>query len=174
MSDCNWSFYPKNVAAPDFALELVGIFDATMDRIDSESHDLRSNEVLSALQPLLSSKGYDVEKSKKKEDLIEVPVLYGRQGAIEKSFYADALQQDFGLVVEVEAGRAVANNQFLKDLFEACMMVDIDYLAIAVRNTYSAGAAESRDFERVCTFFDALYASNRLALPLKGILVIGY
>ena len=50
------------------------------------------------------------------------------------------------------------------------MMHDIEYLAIAVRNTYR----KSQDFEKVFTFFDTLYKSNRMKLPLKGVLIIGY
>ena len=70
----------------------------------------------------------------------------------------------------MEAGQAVANNAFLKDLFQACMMHDVQYLAIAVRRMYIS----SPDFERVCSFFDTLYASRRLVLPLTGVLVLGY
>ena len=36
-------------------------------------------------------------------------------------------------VLEVEAGRGVVNHQFLKDLFQACMMYEVNYLAIAIR-----------------------------------------
>lgn len=79
-----------------------------------------------------------------------------------------------GFVLEAEAGRAVVNNQFLKDLFQACMMKDVAHLGIAVRNLYEGGGAKSRDFERVVTFFDTLYASNRLKLPLTSVVVIGY
>jgi hypothetical protein len=50
------------------------------------------------------------------------------------------------------------------------MMHDVLYLAIAVRNTYKG----VKDFETVCKFFDTLYASNRLRLPLRGLLIIGY
>lgn len=77
-------------------------------------------------------------------------------------------------MVEVEAGRGVINNQFLKDLFQACMMDDVDYLAIAVRNKYIAAGIRNPDFDRVVIFFDTLYASNRMVLPLKGVLVLGY
>jgi len=70
----------------------------------------------------------------------------------------------------VEAGRAVVNNQFLKDFFEACMMQDVDYVVIAVRNDYRG----NNDFEAVCAFFEALYASQRMILPLKGVTLIGY
>jgi len=65
----------------------------------------------------------------------------------------------------------VANNQFLKDLFQACMMHEVDYLAIAVRNVYHES---NKDFESVSTFMDTLYASDRLQLPLKGVLILGY
>ena len=74
------------------------------------------------------------------------------------------------VVLEVEAGRAVDNNQFLKDLFQACVMHEVKYLAVAVRKVYRG----AKNFETVCRFFDTLYASNRFALPLDGILVIGY
>jgi hypothetical protein len=73
-------------------------------------------------------------------------------------------------VLEVEAGRAVVNNQFLKDFFQACMMIDIDYLGIGVRMGYRG----KRDFEIVETFFDTFYTSQRMQSPLKGILVVGY
>ena len=73
-------------------------------------------------------------------------------------------------MIEVEAGRAVTNYQFLKDLFEATVMVDVDYLGIAVRNVYK----RAKDFETVYSFLDTLHASERLKLPLKGILLIGY
>lgn len=50
------------------------------------------------------------------------------------------------------------------------MMHGIEYFVLAVRNEYKGG----RDFDKVCTFFDTLYASQRLRLPLRGVLVIGY
>jgi hypothetical protein len=103
-----------------------------------------------------------------------VPVLFGASGKVEKSFDADAYHPKAGFVLEVEAGRAVANNQFLKDLFQASMMKDVEYLAIAVRRLYEGGGQKSKDYERVVAFFDTLYASSRLQLPLRGVVVIGY
>ena len=129
-----------------------------------------SDAVLALLAEGLTQKGFRVETGKRKVDKILVPVLFGRNGKLEKSFEADAWDQHRRMVLEVEAGRGVLNYQFLKDLFEACMMHDVDYLGIAVRNIYK----RSRDFDRVATFFETLYASNRLTLPLKGILVVGY
>jgi len=49
-------------------------------------------------------------------------------------------------------------------------MYEVEYLVIAVRKVYKGNP----DFQNVITFFDTLYASGRLQLPLKGILIIGY
>jgi len=114
--------------------------------------------------------GFQVETGKKADQKVKVPVLFGRNGRIEKSFDADAWHREGHMVLEAEAGRGFTNNQFLKDLFQACMMHDVDYCAIAVRNLYIA----SQDFESIAAFFETLYASRRLMIPLKGILLIGY
>ena len=50
------------------------------------------------------------------------------------------------------------------------MMHDVEYLAIAVRNSYRG----SNNFETMSAFLETLYTSNRLRLPLLGILAIGY
>lgn len=126
--------------------------------------------MLAEIRDALVDCGFAVETGKKEADRICVPVLFGLNGRIEKSFHADAYNEREGFVIEVEAGRGVVNNQFLKDFFQACMMHDVKYLAIAVRNTYR----NLNDFERVRRFFDTLYASNRLHLPLEGVLLIGY
>jgi hypothetical protein len=49
-------------------------------------------------------------------------------------------------------------------------MSDTKYLCIAVRNIYG----KARDFEKVCKFFDAFFASGRMEIPLSGLLIIGY
>ena len=114
--------------------------------------------------------GFQVEKGKQAGDRIPVPVLFGMNGKLEKHFDADAYHEADGFVIEVDAGRGVLNNQFLKDLFQACKMHDVKYLAVAVRNNYKG----RRDFDEVVRFFDTLYSSNRLKLPLEGVLLVGY
>jgi len=166
----NWQFYPKSDAAPPIALQVVAAFEEALPQIDSTIYSLKSNEVLAALSARLSATGFTVETDGTTAVTVKVPVLFGRNGRLEKSFEADAYHEQDGFVLEVEAGRAVANNQFLKDLFQACMMHDVDCLGIAIRNIYRT----SPDFDKVVRFFDTMYASNRLKLPLKGLLVIGY
>lgn len=170
MSSLEWQLYPKNIPCNKNLRNIIGVFEKKINSIDSSNYHLTSNDVLLAISSDLESLGYKVEKSKLKDDKITVPVLYGRNGKLEKWFDADAYNYEEKTVVEVEAGRAVTNYQFLKDLFEASVMSDVDYCVIAVRKIYR----QSPDFEKVIQFMDALYSSNKLTLPLKGVLIIGY
>ena len=88
----------------------------------------------------------------------------------------DAWQESTGTIIEVEAGRAVINHQFLKDFFEACVIQDAKYLVIAVCKAYKPASLKtpSNDFEIVSMFMDTLYSSGRLLIPLDGVLIIGY
>ena len=166
----NFQFYPKNKQITHDLKSVVDVFKANVTKFESPKFTLESNEVLNHVANDLKNIGYRVETSKKSSDKILVPILYGLNGQMEQRFDADAYNEEKGIVVEVEAGRAVTNYQFLKDLFEACVMSDVNYLVIAVRNKYG----NSLDFKKVITFFNTLYTSNRLQLPLKGVLIIGY
>lgn len=166
----NWQYYPKSDSAPQHLISLIEIFKLRESVIKSPENKLSSNQVLSLLYKDLLNLNFVVEKSKSTKNKLKVPVLFGKNGRLEKYFEADSFHKDTGTVLEVEAGRGVTNYQFLKDLFQACMMHNIYYLAIAIRNKYRS----SPDFDKVVTFFDTLYISGRLRLPLKGILIIGY
>jgi hypothetical protein len=174
MSDAtriNWVYFPRSSPPPDFGLRIVALFEGVADAIDSRTtKDQHSDTVMAHLRPGLEELGFRVEKGKSAEDKIVVPVLFGRKGKVLKCFNADAHAPSSGWVLEVEAGRAVDNNQFLKDIFQACMMHDVLHLAIGVRNIYR----KSDDFAKVESFLETLYVSGRLQLPLKGILLIGY
>ena len=170
MPKTNWFYFPKSDNAPPFVRAVVKVFEGAEDELHEKSKELTSNGALAVLCPGLQALGFQVETGKKAVDKIRVPVLFGRNGKPEKTFEADAWHVEEKMVLEVEAGRGYLNNQFLKDLFQACMMHDIDYCAIAVRNRYIT----VNDYENVLSFFETLYTSNRLKLPLKGLLVIGY
>jgi hypothetical protein len=166
----NWQFFPKSRIIPEHLQNVLGVFELNESLISSEVHNYGSNEVLENVRTNLEKLDFQIEKSKKSNDKIKVPVLFGQNGKLEKYFDADGYNKENKTVIEVEAGRAVTNYQFLKDLFQACMMYEVDYLVIAVRKDYR----RNPDFQNVITFFDTLYASGRLQLPLKGILIIGY
>ncbi len=166
----NWQFFPKSRVIPEHLLNVIRVFEFNETSISSDSHTLSSNDVLEFVRSGLEDLNFQIEKSKKSEDKIKVPVLFGQNGELEKSFDADGYNNSNKTVIEVEAGRAVTNYQFLKDLFQACMMYNVDYLIVAVRNDYR----RNPDFKNVKTFFDTLFTSGRLQLPLEGILIIGY
>lgn len=165
-----YQFFPRSQGITSEIKAIIESFLAVENEIDSSSQELKSNDVLQKVRPFLEKNNFTVEKGKSKNDKIDVPVLFGKNNSVDKSFFADALSKDGRIVVEIEAGRATENNQFLKDIFEACMMFDVEYLVLAIRNVYRNHA----DFDIVYTFLETMYISNRIKLPLKGILLIGY
>ncbi len=163
----HYQYFPKTKKMPEHLNDIISVFTGIADDIDSTQHHWKSNEVLKKVSPGLKSLSFVTEPA---DSTIKVPVLFGRNNSIEKFFAADAFNAETHTVLEVEAGRAYTNNQFLKDLFQACMMHDTRFLAIAVRNEYNG----NKDFEKIFQFFDTLYQSDRLQLPLEGVLLIGY
>jgi len=184
----NWYFYPLTTEIPEFLAKTVRVFEDNFNKIDSysqlEKYDqghkkqMDSNDVLKILEPDLEAIGYKVERSKKNEDKIRVTVKYGSKGVEDLSFEADAYSKEQKVVVEVEAGRAWSNNQFLKDIFEASMMIDTDYLVLAVKNIYRRSANNPKsnfeDFSQINKFIETIYLTGNIQLRLKGILLIGY
>lgn len=165
-----FQFFPRSRGIDERIRSIVNCFEKHSDSIKSPKNNLSSNEVLEIIRADLQATGFDVETGKSRDDKIHVPVLFGLDNGIDKYFNADALSKDGKIVIEVEAGRAVDNNQFLKDIFQACMMHEVEYLFLAVRNDYRGGD----NFSKIYTFLETLYISNRLHLPLKGILLLGY
>ncbi len=163
-------FFPQNIEVNYQLSNILQCFFQVEALINSENNNLRSDEVLRLLQPYLIKADMMVEQGKRKEHKIRVQVVFTLNSEEEKYFEPDALSSDGKVVLEVEAGRAVDNNQFLKDIFKASMMREVEYLVIAVRNHYR----RKDDFKKVCNYLEILYASNRIILPLAGILIIGY
>ena len=131
-----WQYYPRSRQATPLAEAVVQAFKNEAKTISSGSFKHNSNKVLEAVRKHLEEQGFAVEAGKRGDQKVPVPVLFGKNGKIEKHFDADAYHRDEGFVLEVEAGRGVANNQFLKDFFQACMMYGVKYLAIAIRKDY--------------------------------------
>jgi len=165
-----YQFFPRSVGINENIQKIVDCFKAVDSQICSPEHTLSSNEVLNILKESLLVIPMQVEQGKSRGSKIPVPVLFGLNNKIDQHFDADAVTVDGKIVLEVEAGRAVTNYQFLKDIFQACMMFGVEYLVLAVRNDYRG----NDDFKKIYSFLETLYISNRLHLPLKGILLIGY
>lgn len=165
-----YQFFPRSIGISDNIQTIIDCFIKVEEQIKSPENKLSSNQVLEILRPHLIQVDMIVEEGRPKAKKIPVAVLFGVNNKIERAFSADGLSGDGKIVLEVEAGRAVDNYQFLKDIFQASMMFGVEYLVLAVRNEYRA----KDDFSKIYTFLETLYISNRLQLPLKGILLIGY
>ena len=177
MQKTRHQFFPVNKKTPEHLVSVIKVFNEYEDKINSHKHKLDSNTVLEILRKNLEGVGFRIETGKKKNEKIKIPVLFGENGRIIKSFDVDGYHEEFKTVLEVEAGRGVTNYQFLKDFFSACIMVNIDYCIIAIRDIYTTGKntkSTSKDFEKVKDFFDSMYASGRMNIPLKGLLIVGY
>jgi len=174
-SKVNWSYFPKTDPIPDILLEPIKIFKNNFDKIDSSKNDnnelrLDSDAVLKIVSKDFTKANFLVEKGKKKIDKIRVPVLFGHNGIISQAFEVDGWNKENKIILEIEAGRAYSNHQFLKDIFEASVMVNVDYLILAVRNIYK----NKKDYEIIRDWLDTLFITKRISFDLKGILLIGY
>ena len=165
-----YQLFPRSVGITEQIQEVIECFELVYDEIKSPENELKSDEVLQILRPRLENIEFTIEKGKARGQKIHVPVLFGVNNSVDQSFEADGLSNDGRIVLEVEAGRVVANFAFLKDIFQACMMHGVEFLILAVRNNYK----NTDDFQKVYTFLETLYISGRLVLPLKGITLIGY
>ena len=165
----NFQYFPRSQPTPDALLKITKVFKRHADLINSETHQLQSDDVLKVIEQDLEKLDYVVKKGQKAKPNVSIPVLYGLNNIPLQSFKADAVHRQNHIVLKVEAGRALANNEFLKDIFDASMMSGVEYLVLAVRNIYQV-----KDFEKIYTYLDTLYTSGRITLPLKGILLIGY
>jgi hypothetical protein len=105
-------------------------------------------------------------------------VLFGELGKEDMAYEVDAFHGGDGIALEVEAGRGARGNAVYRDLIEASLLVDADYLVLGVLQEYRHKSGGRpivvRSYTDARSVLDAIYASNRLQLPFKGVLLIGY
>lgn len=174
-----WMFYPQTSHPPVWATKLVEVFQAHRSQIDSTSRKrgvaLESDDVLRIITPELEGLGYAVEKGKTSQGRIYRPVFFEEFGNPGKTYNIDAYHRDLRVGLEVEAGRGTKGNAVYRDLIQTSLLVDVDYLALAVLNEYKYGTSGIEYSYKVTKeILDAIYGSRRLSLPMEGILLIGY
>ena len=143
-----YQLFPRSFGITDEIRAVISCFEKNYEQIKSPDNNLSSDGVLRVISDDLEMLNFKVEKSKASIDKIKVPVLFSINNRIDKFFDADAVSADGKIVIEVEAGRGFRNNQFLKDIFQACMMPNVEYLVIAVRNHYH----NTDDFKAIFKF----------------------
>lgn len=173
----NHFYFKKKQSLPKCLEVSLKIFKKNYNKINSEgkvSWQYNSNKVLSILSKDFEQAGFRIETNKKNK--ISLKVKYKNQDKL-KTFDVDGLNSKDKIILEVEAGRAYANNQFLKDVFEASVMEEVDYLILAVKNVYTFGKKKktnSYDYNKIYQWLDILYSSKKITLDLKGILLVGF
>lgn len=171
----SWKFYPSRTSAPDWVADVTATFAAAAPEIDSrKTHGVTSDAALAALRPGLVQLGFEIEAGKTTAGKIRRPVLYGENGRAIVAYEVDGFHPGSGIVLEIEAGRGAAGNADYRDLIRTSLIVDAEYLILGMRLEYRTGKTTMRSYERTRDQIDAIYASERLQLPFKGILLIGY
>lgn len=139
-----WIYFPTSAAPPDWVEPFVGVVATAQPTIDS-AHvaGLTSDAVLAELHDGLTSLGYRVEKSKRRADKVRRPVLFGEEGVERVAYEVDAVHDELGVLVEVEAGRGAMGNAVYRDLVRTSLIVGARYLALGVMVEYRYSESHS-------------------------------
>ncbi|HQS44804.1 MAG: hypothetical protein B7Y12_00465 [Rhizobiales bacterium 24-66-13] len=179
MSRIRFSTFPRTEPPPAFINEIVEVFrlhEPTICTI-TNAKGLTSDAVLTALGRDLQAIGFDVERSEGQVKPIRRPVFFGENGAPRLQYKIDSWHEEWKCGLEIEAGRAWLGNAVYRDLIQALVMVDLQYLVLAVPNGYrrkSLGRTViSGDYDYSCAVADALFGHSRVAMPYR-LVVIGY
>jgi hypothetical protein len=175
-----WSYFPRNVRPPTWAIAFVEVVEKAEAKISTvaEKTGLSSDAVLSELRSGLLGLGYVVESGKTKAATIHRPVLFGENGKAEVNYEIDAFHDELGIAVEVEAGRGASNNADYRDIVRTSLILDALNMVLLMPVSYRFMSGQRQyaiqAYEKTRNQLDAIYASQRLQLPFDGILLIGY
>ena len=179
-STINFITFPRTEPPPTFVAEVVAIFKRHEPMIGTmgRAKGLTSNEVLAALRDDLLVLGFEAEGGKRRNQKIERPVFYGENGVPALRYEVDAYHPGWKCGLEIEAGRAWMGNAVYRDLVQAMVMVQVDYLMLAVPNSYKYllggnRPAVSADYANTRNLAEVLYGHSRIRLPY-GLIVVGY
>ncbi len=174
-----FSTFPRTEPAPNFLSQICDVFVAhksTISTLENEKGK-QSNQVLELIRPNLVELGFEVEKGKSIDSKIKRPVFFGENANPSLQYEVDAWHPTLCIGLEVEAGRAKMGNAIYRDLIQALVMVELDYLVLAVPLAYkyqSGGrTVVSKDYEHTVSVAEALYGHSRISMPY-GLCVLGY
>lgn len=178
-SSIRYTCFPRTIPPPSFVKSVTDKFvqhEKEIGTIELKK-GLTSNEVLTILRNDLVKIGFQVEAGKQKEDKIQRPVFFGENGEPTLKYEIDAYQPEWKCGLEVEAGRAWMGNAIYRDLIQGLVMVEVDYLILAVPLSYkyksSGRHVASSDYQNTSSVADSLFGHTRVKLPYS-LIVIGY
>ena len=178
-SQIRYTSFPRTSPPPSFVSDLVDVFERHEPDISTTSLEkgLTSDGVLAQLRPDLVALGFEVEEGKRKSEKIDRPVFFGENGVPTLRYQIDAYNAGWESGLEIEAGRAWMGNAVYRDIVQACVMVQVQFLILAVPNAYKYFSSNrpvvSQDYANTVALADALYGHSRLRLPYDLVL-IGY
>lgn len=171
--------YPQTEPPPVFASSLVSVFARHHAQISTEDlpKGLTSNEVLALLSTDLTALGFTVETGRTRAGKVDRPVFYGENGQPSLRYQIDGFHPTWRCGIEIEAGRAWMGNAVYRDLIQASLMVDLEYLCLAVPRSYryqSGGKTTvSTDYDNTREVAAAVYGHSRIRMPYR-LLLVGY
>jgi hypothetical protein len=171
--------FPQTDPPPPFVAKVIDVFQKYESKISTGrlSKGLTSDQVLAVVSTDLAGLGFQVETGKTTGGKIDRPVFFGENGVPIRRYQIDGYHPEWRCGLEVEAGRAWMGNAVYRDLIQACVMVDVDHLCLAVSNRYRFKSGNrdvvSADYDHTLSVASALYGHSRFKLPY-GLTVIGY
>lgn len=155
---------------------IVEIFKKNENAINSNFKNRKSNDILLSIKNDLEQIGFEVEGGKGR---LYRPVYFKEFGEPELQYHIDSYHQKDKIALEVEAGRSIRGNAIYRDIIQTSLLVGVDYFAVAVPQIYrfksnKRDVEDRRNFEMCKSIFDAIYSTERLKLPFKGVILIGY
>ena len=174
-----WCYYPTHDRPPPWVHDFLQVVADARPTIESKRvNALSSDKVLQYLRDGLIALNYKVEGGKAKTQRIRRPVLFGEQGVERVAYEVDAVHDELGVLVEVEAGRGARGNAVYRDLIRSSLIVGARFLVLGVMEEYrhlSGGKPISvSSYRDSKDQLDAIFASGRLKLPFDGVLLFGY
>lgn len=174
-----FSTFPRTAPPEEFVRSVVAAFVEHEDAIGTARRrtELPSNAVLGVLRDSLINLGFNIELGKRNDQKIARPVFFGENGVPTLEYQIDAYHPGWRCGLEIEAGRAWKGNAIYRDLIQALVMVQVDYLILAVPNQYrynlKTRVVSSPDYDNTISVADALFGHNRIRFPYN-LAIIGY
>lgn len=169
-----WRYFPPTEPLPNHLRLVVDAFSSAwpwiQDYVGGKSGTDGRKVAAEVEQHFASNSGWHLEGINGK---VRLPVIWGENGQVLARVEPDGVF-DHGdgrvSLLEVEGGGAVQNNRLMKDLFEALLIPQVDYVAIAVPQA----AHERPPYEVAVNLVAAIYARSLQSSHLKGVLLLGW
>ena len=174
-----WMYYPQSKQHCTWVDDLVQVFGKQRETLDTSVEHHTSNQVLGILRDGLLEIGYQVEGSEYSTHILR-PVHFGERGVADRQYRIDCYHPETRIGLEIEAGRSVRGNAIYQDIIQTCLLIDVDFMAVAVPQFYrfKTGSKEIEDrpyeFAVAHSVLDAIYSSDRLRFPVEGTLILGF